>query len=185
MDLNEDSLSLLLKALRFASGKHNTQRRKDKKTSPYINHPIAVAETLWRVGQVREIATIISGILHDTIEDTDAEPDELQREFGSQIRRVVEEVSDDKNLSKSDRKRLQVENAHLKSLAARQIKLADKICNIQDIVTSPPSDWSVNRKMEYIIWSQDIVDRIRGTNSHLEKYFDDLCDKAKQLLLNK
>ncbi len=181
MHLNEESLSLLLKAIRFASKKHNNQRRKDKETSPYINHPIAVAETLRRVGGVNDMITIISAILHDTLEDTDATSDELQEEFNSEIRSVVEEVSDDKNLSKADRKRLQVENAYEKSLNARHIKLADKICNIQDIITSPPSDWSRDRRKDYIKWSQDVVNKIRGTNPALERYFDNLCSETEQL----
>jgi guanosine-3',5'-bis(diphosphate) 3'-pyrophosphohydrolase len=177
MDLNEKSLSLLLKAIRFASRKHNNQRRKDKGASPYINHPIAVVDTLWRVGQVRNMSTVISGILHDTLEDTDTTPDELQEEFNSEIRSIVEEVSDDKELAKDDRKRLQVKNARHKSLAARHIKLADKICNIQDIIASPPAGWSEDRKMEYVRWSQDVVNRIRGTNPELETFFDNLCAK--------
>ena len=182
MDLNEESLSLLLKAIHFASRKHNNQRRKDQETSPYINHPISVAETLWRVGQVRDMITIISGILHDTVEDTDATPDELQAEFNCEIRAVVEEVSDNKVLTKDDRKRLQVENAHHKSRAARHIKLADKICNIQDIIASPPKDWSKGRKMEYVRWSQAVVNRIRGTNTALETYFDELCSEVARFL---
>ncbi len=182
MHLDDNNLYLLLKAIRFASLKHNNQRRKDANASPYINHPIAVAETLWKIGTVRDMVTIISGILHDTIEDTDTTPEELRKEFSSEICLVVEEVSDDKNLSKGDRKRLQVENAHHISLQAKHIKLADKICNIQDIATSPPSDWATNRKLEYIKWSKDVINEIRGTNAELERCFDKLCAKTELLL---
>lgn len=182
MHLNEDNLFLLLKAIRFASLKHNNHRRKDADESPYINHPIAVAETLWRIGNVRDMVTIIAGILHDTIEDTDTTPEELEKEFNHQICSVVEEVTDDKGLSKEDRKRLQIENAHGKSLPARHIKLADKICNIQDLAFSPPSNWSVNRQMEYIHWSRDVINEIRGTNANLEVYFDNLCSETEQVV---
>jgi len=182
MQLDEEDLFLLLKAIRFASLKHNNHRRKDADESPYINHPIAVAEMLWRVGKVRDMATIISGILHDTIEDTDTTPEDLRKEFNSQICSVVEEVTDDKGLSKEDRKRLQVENAHHKSLRARHIKLADKICNIQDLAISPPSDWTMDRKIDYIRWSVDVINEIRGTNADLEMYFDSLCSETEQLV---
>ena len=91
-------------------------------------------------------------------------------------------MTDDKGLSKEDRKRLQIENAHHKSLRARQIKLADKICNIQDLAVSPPSGWSVDRKIEYIRWSMDVINEIRGTNADLENYFDNLCSKTEQLV---
>ncbi len=181
MDLDDKSLYLLLKAIRFASLKHNNQRRKDADASPYINHPIAVAEMLWKIGTVRDMVTIISGILHDTIEDTDTTQEELRKEFNSEISLVVEEVTDDKSLSKGDRKHLQVKNAHHKSLQAKHIKLADKICNIQDIATSPPSGWSTDRKLEYIKWSKDVINEIRGTNTDLERYFDKLCAETEVL----
>lgn len=182
MHMEETSLSLLLKAIRFASMKHKNQRRKDLDASPYINHPIAVAETLWRIGRVRDMITIISGILHDTIEDTDATPEELETEFGQEIRSEVEEVSDEKGLPKDNRKRLQVENANHRSKRARQITLADKICNIQDIAACPPADWSADRKIEYIRWSRAVINEIRGTNPELERYFDNLCSETEQLI---
>ena len=182
MHIGEENLLLLLKAIRFASLKHNNHRRKDADESPYINHPIAVAEMLCRIGKVTDMATIIAGILHDTIEDTDTTPEDLKKEFSSQICSVVEEVTDDKGLSKEDRKRLQIENANGKSLRARQIKLADKICNIQDLAVSPPSDWSEDRKIEYIRWSMDVINEIRGTNADLENYFDNLCSETEQLV---
>ncbi len=78
--------------------------------------------------------------------------------------------------------RLQIENAHHKSLRARHIKLADKICNIQDLAISPPSGWSVDRKIEYIRWSMDVINEIRGTNADLENYFDNLCSETEQLV---
>jgi len=182
MHLDDEKLYLLLKAIRFASLKHNNQRRKDANASPYINHPIAVAETLWKIGKVRDMVTIISGILHDTIEDTDTTSEELQKEFSSEISLTVGELTDDKGLSKGDRKRLQVENAHHKSLRAKHIKLADKICNIQDIITSPPSGWSTDRKLEYIRWAKDVINEIRGTNAELERCFDKLCSDAESSL---
>ena len=182
MRLNEDNLFLLLKAIRFASLKHNNHRRKDADKSPYINHPIAVAEMLWKTGHVRDMVTIIASVLHDTIEDTDTTPEELEKEFNLQICSVVKEVTDDKGLSKEERKRLQIENAHSKSLPARHIKLADKICNIHDLTLSPPANWSADRRMEYIRWAKDVINEMRGTNAELEKYFDNLCSETEQVI---
>lgn len=107
----EDSTGIILKALRFAAEKHNDQRRRDSKSSPYINHPIQVAETLWRVGDVRDTALLVAAILHDTIEDTDVTPDEIRREFGEEVLELVLEVTDDKSLPKEVRKQLQIVNA--------------------------------------------------------------------------
>ncbi len=52
MDYAENT-GLLLKAMRFSAGKHRNQRRRDSVKSPYINHPIEVAQLLWEVGRVR------------------------------------------------------------------------------------------------------------------------------------
>jgi len=177
--LREADLALLLKAVSFAAHKHRDQRRKDEGESPYINHPIAVAEVLWNTGHVRDIATIVAGILHDTIEDTETTAAELEFEFGREICSVVEEVSDDKNLAKKERKRLQIEHAAASSTRAREVKLADKICNVTDLVISPPADWSSGRRQEYIEWSKQVVARLRGTNERLERKFDEACRRAQ------
>lgn len=68
---------IVLKALRFAAHKHRDQRRKDADASPYINHPIALVETPYRVGDVKDPATLAAALLHDTIEDTETTPEEL------------------------------------------------------------------------------------------------------------
>ena len=177
--LREADLALLLKAVSFAAHKHRDQRRKDEGASPYINHPIAVAEVLWSTGHVRDIATIVAGILHDTIEDTETTAAELESEFGREICSVVEEVSDDKSLAKEEQRRLQVEHAATISTRARELKLADKICNVTDLAISPPADWSTERRQEYIEWSRQVVARLRGTNERLERKFDEACRRAE------
>ncbi|TVR53311.1 MAG: bifunctional (p)ppGpp synthetase/guanosine-3',5'-bis(diphosphate) 3'-pyrophosphohydrolase [Gemmatimonadales bacterium] len=85
----------ILKAARFAADRHRMQRRKDADASPYINHPIAVAETLASAGVV-DRTTLLAAILHDVIEDTETEPDEITELFGDEVRAVVEEVSADR-----------------------------------------------------------------------------------------
>jgi len=62
----------ILRALEFAAEKHRDQRRKGVEASPYINHPIQVAEVLATVGQVEDLTTLMAALLHDTIEDTDS-----------------------------------------------------------------------------------------------------------------
>jgi guanosine-3',5'-bis(diphosphate) 3'-pyrophosphohydrolase len=176
--MQQDDLLLVFKALHFAADKHRLQRRKDADSSPYINHPIAVAEMLCRVGQVRDPYTLAAGILHDTIEDTETTPAELEREFGPEIRAIVEEVTDDTSLPPERRKQLQVEHAPHKSPRAKLVKLADKICNVRDIVAAPPADWTLARKQKYIDWARAVVAGMRGSNEALEAYFDHLCEQA-------
>src|SRR5437764_12150731 len=104
-------LALLLKALAFAAHKHRDQRRKDAEASPYINHPIALADVLVNEGGVTDIEVLCAALLHDTVEDTATTPEELEAAFGVHIARIVAEVTDDKLLPKSERKRLQIMHA--------------------------------------------------------------------------
>jgi guanosine-3',5'-bis(diphosphate) 3'-pyrophosphohydrolase len=178
----DESTGLILKAFRFSAEKHNDQRRKDSKASPYINHPIRVADILWRIGDVREINLLLASILHDTIEDTATTPDEIRTEFGEDVLALVLEVTDDKRLPKAIRKQLQVEHAPHKSRKAKMLKLADKISNVQDLVTSPPKDWSLKRKQEYLLWTEKVVAGLRGVNKKLERHYDEILQKSKQSL---
>jgi len=167
-----DDISLLLAALKFAAKKHRDQRRKDQGATPYINHPIQVAETLWFQGNVRDMITIVGALLHDTLEDTNATAEEIRQQFGEQVLALVQEVTDDKSLPKLERKRLQIEHAPHQSARAKQVKLADKICNVTDIINSPPHNWSLKRCQEYIDWSKQVVAGLRGINPALEACYD-------------
>src|SRR5204862_2442813 len=93
-----DEVANILNALHFAADKHRDQRRKDAGASPYINHPIEVAELLARVGGISDRVALQAAILHDTIEDTNTTSEELEAAFGADVRRVVEEVTDDTTL---------------------------------------------------------------------------------------
>jgi guanosine-3',5'-bis(diphosphate) 3'-pyrophosphohydrolase len=178
----DNSVGLILKALTFAAGKHNDQRRKDSHSSPYINHLIGVAETLWSGGHVRDESLLVAAILHDTIEDTATKPDEIREKFGEEVLSLVLEVTDDKSLPKQTRKQLQVEHAPHISEKAKLLKLADKINNIRDIIKSPPTDWSMERKQEYLLWSERVVAGLRGVSPQLESLYDELLTDGKRSL---
>jgi len=178
----DDSTGIILKAFRFAAEKHNDQRRKDAKASPYINHLIGVAETLWTVGDVRDLDLLVAAILHDTIEDTNTAPDEIKTQFGDEVLSLVLEVTDDKSLPKQTRKQLQVEHAPHKSEKAKLLKIADKINNIRDIIKSSPESWSMERRQEYLLWSEKVVAGLRGVSPKLEGQYDDLLMEGKRSL---
>jgi guanosine-3',5'-bis(diphosphate) 3'-pyrophosphohydrolase len=167
-----DALSIVIRAAAFAAHKHRDQRRKDANATPYINHPLALARILIAEGDVTDAATIAAALLHDTIEDTETSAAELDREFGAEIRSIVEEVTDDKALSKADRKRLQVEHAAHISHKAKLVKLADKIANLRDVATSPPDRWDLPRRQDYFDWAKAVVDELRGAHPALEAAFD-------------
>ena len=181
MNLDE-STGLFLKAIHFSADRHRDQRRKDVQQSPYINHPIEVAEKLWEVGGVRESVPLIAAILHDTLEDTETTPDEISTLFGEKILSVVLEVTDDKSLPSPVRKQMQIEHAPHISPAAKLVKLADKICNLDDLLHSPPRMWTLGRKREYLLWTEQVVAGLRGTNPVLENHYDELLALGKRIL---
>jgi len=172
--MNETPTQLLLRAMTFAAEKHKNQSRKNAGGTPYINHPLAVAELLAREGGVVDISVLVAAVLHDTIEDTETTSDELKNLFGPEVAEVVAEVTDDKSRPKAERKRLQVEHAARLSTRAKLVKLADKICNVRDVADDPPKDWPLARRQEYFEWAKSVVDRLHCANEPLETKFDQL-----------
>jgi len=168
----EKDLALLLRALAFAAHKHRDQRRKDAEASPYINHPIALAEVLAREGGISDLEVLAAALLHDTIEDTATTAEELRAQFGARIAGIVAEVTDDKDLPKEERKRLQIEHAPAISHGAKLVKLADKICNLRDVADRPPAQWGLERRQEYFEWAKQVIDGLRGAHRGLEEAFD-------------
>jgi guanosine-3',5'-bis(diphosphate) 3'-pyrophosphohydrolase len=182
MTLDASDLAVLLKALHFSADKHRTQRRKDALASPYINHPIEVAHVLAGEGGVTDLTTLVAAILHDTIEDTCTTPEELETAFGPEVRALVEELTDDKSLPKLERKRIQIERTPETSTRAKQIKLADKISNIRDVIHSPPAHWPMGRRIEYLDWTEKVIAGCRGSSERLETLYDAVLGEARQRL---
>ncbi|MBI4095585.1 MAG: bifunctional (p)ppGpp synthetase/guanosine-3',5'-bis(diphosphate) 3'-pyrophosphohydrolase [DPANN group archaeon] len=83
----EKKMNFLERAEKFAAYKHRNQKRKDGKT-PYIAHPIAVAEIIKSAG-ITDGVSVASALLHDTVEDTDATLEEICREFGPEVAHYV------------------------------------------------------------------------------------------------
>ena len=166
-------MNRIIRAIAFAADKHRDQRRKDANASPYINHPIALANVLANEAGVDDERVLIAAVLHDTIEDTETSEQELVRVFGQEIAAIVLEVTDDKALPKAERKRLQIENAPDISRRAKLVKLADKICNLRDVAGNQPVGWSHERKQEYFDWAKAVVDGLRGVHPELERLFDE------------
>lgn len=173
---SSDEVSAVLltytKCINFAAVKHRNQRRLDSDKTPYINHPIGVAYILTAEAGVTDFDVIQAAILHDTVEDTDTTFEEIEREFGAQVRRLVEEVTDDKSLPKAERKRLQIEHAAGTSHRAKLVKLADKIYNLRDLQRCQPEGWTPQRCREYFGWAKQVCDNLKGTNRALEDILD-------------
>jgi len=177
MSINEADLKTLLKALTFAAHKHKDQRRRDVDASPYINHPISLADILCNEAQITDIETICGALLHDTVEDTETTEEELEDEFGKAIRDIVMDVTDDKTLPKAARKQAQIDHAAHISNKSKQVKLADKISNLRDVLNNAPPDWTLDRRQQYFDWAREVIDQVRGTHPELEAIFDEIYEK--------
>ncbi|MBD3337044.1 MAG: HD domain-containing protein [Candidatus Eisenbacteria bacterium] len=127
-----ESLKRILQAVTFAARAHGHQKRKTGDV-PYVLHPLRVAQLLAETGGGERV--IIAGLLHDTLEDTQIGPEEIESTFGAQVRKIVEGCTEpDRSESWENRKQHTLDA--LKT-APREILLvtwADKFDNIRSIV---------------------------------------------------
>ncbi|EGD81675.1 HD domain-containing protein 3 [Salpingoeca rosetta] len=173
--------ALLLRTASFAAHAHRKQRRKDPEGTPYINHPIGVADLIANVGGEDDIVVLQAALLHDTVEDTDVTLEQLKDEFGPEVAQVVAEVSDDKGLNKHERKLQQIEHAASASRRGKLVKLADKLYNLRDLKRQLPKHWSVKRAQAYFGWSREVINQVRGTNAALERELDKLFEGTMEV----
>lgn len=171
----------VMKAAHFAAQRHSGQRRKGAAAEPYVNHLLEVAELVSSVLPEPDTNLVIAALLHDTVEDVGVTKEDLIQAFGTDVAELVLEVTDDKSLPKAERKRLQIVNAPKKSVRAQIIKLADKISNLRAMLSSPPADWSVERRREYFKWAKQVVDGLGAPNQILKAEFERLSQKAGSL----
>ena len=179
MTVGKRTAARLLAAASFSAERHRDQRRKGARSTPYVNHPLEVAERLARVGGIDDLDILVAAILHDTIEDTETTADEIEDQFGSAVAALVIEVTDDKSLTSSERKRLEIEHAPHLTAGAKQIKLADKISNVADTESNPPSSWSRQRRRDYLDFAEQIALGCRGINKALDAEFARVLAQAR------
>ncbi|MBP2298640.1 HD domain-containing protein [Azospirillum picis] len=172
MSLPNAPLLDFARALDFAAHKHIDQRRKGVRAEPYVNHLSEVALLVAEATDGKDPVVVIAALLHDTLEDTDASYEEIERLFGVEVVQVVAETTDDKRMSKAERKQHQIDAAATASPRAKLVKLADKVSNLRSMAHSPPADWPLTRKVEYFEWAHAVVAGLRGTDARLEALFD-------------
>jgi (p)ppGpp synthase/HD superfamily hydrolase len=162
----------LTHAADYAARQHIAQRRKGERAEPYVNHLIEVAALLAEATDGEDVVLLMGGLLHDTLEDTDATYEDLEQRFGPEVAALVAEVTDDKSLPKDERKRLQIAKTPGKSRRAKLLKLADKTSNLRGLLHSPPMGWTQARLRDYVVWAEEVVRSCRGLNPKLEAAFD-------------
>jgi guanosine-3',5'-bis(diphosphate) 3'-pyrophosphohydrolase len=138
--MNPDPLDL---AIEVAARAHRGQRRDGDHPLPYFTHPIEVLVNLRHVGGVSDPRALVAAVLHDTLEETDLTADEIEAQFGSQVRALVVELtrkepSDDERagLTKSEiwslRSEMLLSEIQRMSPAAQTVKLADRLSNVRE-----------------------------------------------------
>lgn len=129
------SNALITQAILFAMEKHGSVKNKDgtigqkRKGSglPYIVHPMEV----WQILRNNNCSTVvqIAGLLHDTLEDTDATPEEIKEKFGADVLSLVQTESEDKSKSWKERKQATLDALEKASTETKQVCCADKLSN--------------------------------------------------------
>ena len=134
-------LALIDQAIEYAREKHKDQKRKDG--SPYIIHPLAVAEIVAEMGL--DLESILASILHDCIEDTDASHDDIAKLFGHTVAELVEGVTKLTKANFSTTEQAQMENlrkmfmAMSKDIRVVLIKIADRLHNMRTMQYQSPA----------------------------------------------
>ena len=133
-------MELIDKAVEYADVKHQRQKRKDG--SPYIIHPLAVAEVVTEMGLDQD--AVLGALLHDCIEDTDASHEEIEKLFGTTVAELVEGVTKLTRADFSSSEQAQMENlrkmfmAMSKDIRVVLIKIADRLHNMRTMQYQTP-----------------------------------------------
>jgi (p)ppGpp synthase/HD superfamily hydrolase len=180
--IQEGETAVILAALQFSVQKHLRQMSKESDNGTYLDQRIAVTDVLSRIGHVTDITILTAAILHYVFDDTQTLKLELDQHFGPKVRYLVQELSENKNSSEPNRMRVQLKRASTLSFPAKNILLAEKICNMQSISSNNPADWSLERKCEYMTQLAQIATSCRGANPYLDQYFNELIEARMEMI---
>ena len=117
-------------AILFATKAHDGQRRKTDNVD-MIFHPFTVGMILQRAGMNED--TVIAGILHDVVEDTKYTINDIEKIFGNNVRKIVDEVTENKSLEWKQRKIEAIEKVRKASFEGKMVECADKINNLESL----------------------------------------------------
>ncbi len=127
---------MLLEAVSFAARAHRGQFRKDKET-PFATHPFRTCMVLRHVFGVADEEVLAAAVLHDTIEDTVHDRDDLIEHFGEKVAGWVSLLSKDKRLAESTREAAYIRQVTEAPVPVKLIKLADIYDNLADMAAIP------------------------------------------------
>lgn len=132
-----ESTARLLRAIAFAARAHRPQLRKDGET-PYVSHVFRVCLTVRHVFGVDDEATLAAAVLHDTIEDTITDFDDIEKGFGAEVAEWVRALSKEKRDRESEREKKYIDGLAQAPWQVKMCKLADVHDNLLDSEHFPP-----------------------------------------------
>ena len=170
------------KAFEYAKEKHKNQKRKIT-GEPYINHIIDVANILKENGADEETITV--GILHDTVEDTDATIQDIKEKFGSKIAKMIDCESEKKSLPYRERKAEHMARVSKSSYNTKLVNCADKVSNLKSLIKCyniyNEQIWQYfNGSKEDIMWYYTLALKVLKDVSD-KKMYEDFCKLYKNL----
>jgi len=176
------------KAVIFSSKAHRDQLRKVSGT-PYISHPVVVGMTLLKAGFRDEL--VIAGILHDCLEDTNTTENEISKEFGPEVLKLVKGVTEPEHHTRSWQERKQHTIDYMKNapLDIRRVCCADKLnnlmCDINDFEVLGDKLWErFSTSMQDQIWYYLELAKSFITSYPTEPLFKEFDDKVKEFVLS-
>ncbi len=160
----------IFQAIEFATKAHTGQFRKGTKV-PYIVHPLGVAKILIEAGCSEEV--VVAGILHDTVEDSSTRVDDIRRDFGEEVSRLVEGASEpNKSDTWENRKQHTIDLLETVPMDALYVSLADKLDNIRDI------------RADYEKLGDDVFLRFNRPRGKQEWYYRALVDMFSKRIVD-
>jgi guanosine-3',5'-bis(diphosphate) 3'-pyrophosphohydrolase len=143
--LTDTTHRLLLEAVSFSARAHQGQLRKDQRT-PYASHVFRVCLIVRQVFGVDDASVLTAAVLHDTIEDTTTDFDEIAKEFGPEIAGWVSALSKDKRLPEDRREKAYEDQLAQASWQVKICKLADIYDNLMDAIHMPPEKRALSKR---------------------------------------
>jgi (p)ppGpp synthase/HD superfamily hydrolase len=157
-----------MRAAEKASSWHVDEKHKGGR-APFINHLIEVAALVTIATGGRDPVLAAAAFLHDAIEKANIEPRQIRDAFGEEVCDLVLEVTDERGLTKEERRRKQVETAAQKSPKAKMLKLADKTSNLRALARD---DADSDDARDYAQWAVAVAKELGGTDRWVEEQFD-------------
>lgn len=171
--ISKQDAEFVLDALMFGAEKHKGQARVDQKKTPYIIHPIEVADFVMRIGKVYDKEILVASLLHDVLDDTGTTYEELSKCYGNTVAQYVQEMTSKKGLTLKEQKKLQIIQAFHQTPSVAIIKLSDKLSNLGALASAPPSAWTRDRIDQYFQWAQSVIENLPEANPLLKKAVKD------------